>query len=52
MGKTYKDRPARYDLPRVPSWARPKPEKFHDDETAREIERKAKRKPVKDEDYD
>lgn len=32
MGKTFKDRPAKYDLPRVPNWVRPKPEQVHEDD--------------------
>lgn len=32
MGNTYKDRSSKYDLPRVPNWARPKPEKVHEDD--------------------
>ena len=42
MGKTYKDREKK-GLPRVPNWARPKPERVHEDEREKRVSNKQKR---------
>ena len=51
MGNTYKDRSSKYDLPRVPNWARPKPTEPHEDDRKKRKQNKERKERYDNDEY-